>query len=56
MALTNIDDVNKEMAQMHWLELAGMPQHIREMNDCKNIVTFACNWLYLGRSRPALER
>ena len=56
MALTNIDDINRELADMHWLELAGMPQHVRALDDRDNIVSFACNWLYLGRNRPAMER
>ena len=41
---------------LHWLELADKPQHVRVLDNHENIVTSACNWLYVGCNRPALKQ
>jgi len=41
---------------MDWLQFAGAAQNVHSLSDRDKLVDFACNWLCLGRTRPALER
>lgn len=52
----DIEQCNRVLQDMEWLEFAGVTQHVRSLSERDNIVDFACNWLCLGRTRPALER
>jgi len=48
--------MNSILEQMEWLVLAGVSQCVQTTDELPKLMQYACNWLCLGDTRPAIER
>ena len=54
--METVEEANALLQKMDWLGVAGAAQHVGDLSECQAVVDYSCNWLCLGRTRPALER
>lgn len=56
MQIDDLEEMNSKLNEMSWLEVAGIQQFVSALSQRDELVNFASNWLYIGRSRSAFER